>query len=279
MAVQMIEQEDMILAHLNRLPMAWEMVTPTLAQAYLERNIPDNRKISKDVVARYAADMRDGNWQPCPDAVVINADGFLTNGQHRLRAIVECGISEPLLVIRNWPVDAIYGLDQGRMRTMGQALHMIYHAKVDNYEIGILNCLWRLQVGGTGRPALAAFETMRAAHGETARWVASQFPTHKRGLSSTAMMAAITAASYHVDRERLADFCKVIHTGMPTSDNDSAAQKLREQLLTMRNQGGADQQKEIYQRTENAVRHFCKFTALKTLKIADEELFPLPKPT
>ena len=74
------------------------LVTPTMAQKWLEKNI-NNRRIRPTVVNSYAKDMKDGRWTINNDAITFDKKGILTNGQHRLNAIIESNTSQYMMVM------------------------------------------------------------------------------------------------------------------------------------------------------------------------------------
>lgn len=105
-------------------------VGPDLAEKWLTRNLAhednrrskSNRPIREGRVDRYANMMSQGRWILTPDAIAFDTDGRLTNGQHRLRAIVDSGETEKLLVAWNVPTDSFKYTDSGIKRTAGDVL-------------------------------------------------------------------------------------------------------------------------------------------------------------
>ena len=70
----------------------WLLVTPQVAQELLKTQIK-NRPLNHFTVKKYANDMANGNWQQCGDTICVDKNGCLTDGQHRLHAIIESGIA------------------------------------------------------------------------------------------------------------------------------------------------------------------------------------------
>lgn len=96
-------------------------VTPDMARRLLESNTR-NRPVAPKVVATYARDMKDGNWQITGEGIKIAADGTLLDGQHRLHAIIKANTAVPMLVARGIPDEAQGVMDTGRKRTAADAL-------------------------------------------------------------------------------------------------------------------------------------------------------------
>lgn len=96
--------------------MEYELITPEIAASILENNNPNNRKISRGTVQAYASDMLAGNWDEETGASIsIDESGVLRDGQQRLTAIVESGVSLHMWVCRNVSADGIY--DNNRKRS------------------------------------------------------------------------------------------------------------------------------------------------------------------
>jgi len=99
-------------------------ITPTLAQEWLEVN-RNNRTPRKTHVARLARDMAEGRWKMTGEAIAFDSEGNLQNGQHRLMAIIEAAVKVPMLVVRGVPPESFDVIDQGSVRTTGDALRAL----------------------------------------------------------------------------------------------------------------------------------------------------------
>jgi hypothetical protein len=88
-----------------------EVVTPEKARGWLE-TMGGNRKVKENCVAVYASDMANGNWKLSPQGIAFDELDCLFDGQHRLLAVLRCGMAVPMLVLRGFPVE------QGAMKTM-----------------------------------------------------------------------------------------------------------------------------------------------------------------
>lgn len=92
------------------------LITPQLAEAYLKNN-KINRPPSRFIIDEYARLMRLGLWfEETGEAIKINSDGVLIDGQQRLMAIIKSGVSLKFLVAKV-PLDAFKYIDTGKKRT------------------------------------------------------------------------------------------------------------------------------------------------------------------
>ncbi len=96
-------------------------VTPQLAEKWLSQNT-HNRRLRENAVLGYARDMEAGNWAENGEAIKFAADGTLLDGQHRLQAIALSGVTLRLLVVTGLVNAAQETMDDGRKRTVADAL-------------------------------------------------------------------------------------------------------------------------------------------------------------
>lgn len=85
-----------------------------------------NRRLTQTVVERYAQAMRDGLWLTDGSPIRFNTKGRLVDGQHRLWAVIESGVSIQVMVARNVPDEAFLVMDTGRTRGFADVLSIQY---------------------------------------------------------------------------------------------------------------------------------------------------------
>ncbi|MEV6737926.1 hypothetical protein AB0N14_13725 [Streptomyces sp. NPDC051104] len=98
-------------------------VTPDLAEKWLSQNT-HNRNLRDRAVAAYARDMQAGNWTENGESIKFAKDGTLLDGQHRLWAITEAGVSVRMLVVTGLDHTDQETMDAGRKRSLSDALHL-----------------------------------------------------------------------------------------------------------------------------------------------------------
>jgi hypothetical protein len=130
-------------ASLKRSPLTWLLeqtrkgefgtavidVDPELAKRMLAYNAK-NRNLSQKTVEAYARDMVSGDWLMTGDPVRFDVKGNLIDGQHRLQAIAETGLTFKLLIVYGLEEKARYALDMGRKRNPGDMLALMGHTRV-----------------------------------------------------------------------------------------------------------------------------------------------------
>lgn len=96
-------------------------VTPEQASAWLQNLWPGQREVRSGRVENYAADMLADRFRLSSDAI-LRIKGKLANGQHRLRAVVETGTSQPFLVMESEDEELYRVIDAGLKRTASDSL-------------------------------------------------------------------------------------------------------------------------------------------------------------
>ena len=92
-------------------------VSPEMAKEWLEKNNQKtNRKIDRKQVEKYKREIKSGNWMLNGDTIRFYISGTLADGQHRLIAIVETGITVLCSIIENVPDEAKSTIDVGKSR-------------------------------------------------------------------------------------------------------------------------------------------------------------------
>lgn len=104
------------------------LLTPSEAAKWLEANAL-NRPVRERHVKFLAEEIRSGNWQLNGQAIIISDGEEVLDGQHRLKAVIEAGISIRTLVIYGIKRDAFKTIDTGVIRTGGDALILHYPDK------------------------------------------------------------------------------------------------------------------------------------------------------
>jgi len=101
----------------NRITMAQAYITPEKASEWLVRN-EGNRPVRRWWVNALSGMIKKGYWICSHQGVAFSESGKLLDGQHRLMAIQQSGISVPVCVFWNVPDDAFKVLDAGIKRAM-----------------------------------------------------------------------------------------------------------------------------------------------------------------
>jgi hypothetical protein len=98
-------------------------VTPAIAQSMLVHNTR-NRPVNVNSLAMFEAMLKRGELQLTHQGVAISESGILLDGQHRLLAICNTGISAKIMVTTGLPDSVFAVLDTGAKRKASDILSM-----------------------------------------------------------------------------------------------------------------------------------------------------------
>lgn len=93
-------------------------ISPDDAREYLAANFDGNRNISQRRVDRYANDMREGRWQLSHQGIAFDTDSHLIDGQHRLAAVAQSGVTVEMNISYDVPRESFTTMDQHHVRTV-----------------------------------------------------------------------------------------------------------------------------------------------------------------
>jgi hypothetical protein len=95
-------------------------------------------------------------------------------------------------------------------------------------------------------------------------------------LSRATVIAVVARAYYHVDHDTLFEFCQTLCGHRKPKPGDEAVFLLKTFLLGVTRGGGSTLRREVYFKTERAIKAFVDREPLGILYQANRELFPLP---
>ena len=102
-----------------------EQVTPKRAKAWLANNT-NNRNVNKNQLNLLVRTILAGGWKLTHQGIALSEDGTIADGQHRLMAVVESGVTCGMSVaygLKKTP-GVMMALDSGRQRTVAESISM-----------------------------------------------------------------------------------------------------------------------------------------------------------
>lgn len=144
----------------NKLKATVMLVTPAMAKEWLKRNL-NNREIRPTGVKRWIDIMQAGEWKLHHQGIAFDTNNVLVDGQHRLEAIAQSGVSVKMLVTRGVDPASVSAMDQGIKRTPADIL------KQNKKVAELVNTAARIMVSKTS-PTPTELEAMFDAVGEDA---------------------------------------------------------------------------------------------------------------
>ena len=116
-----------------------ENVTPEDAKALLTLNTNNYRQLNENTVNRYADLIREGQWLPEASHIVIDWNGVLSDGQHRLKAILKSGTAIDMIIVRCADPRSRFVIDDHMPRRMKD------HVRCKAHHIVMVNTFLRAE--------------------------------------------------------------------------------------------------------------------------------------
>lgn len=249
-------------------------VSPEMASDWLAKN-SRNRVIRQSLVDAYVSDMKNGKWECTHQGIAFYDDGILADGQHRLTAILQSGISVLMQVTFGISRDAGIAIDMQAKRTVGDAMAIAGHEEITNKKVETIN----------------AFITMflkQKIRRITPNQVLSFYTVHQRaieqaiditGSSNHKMLPAVVRAAFlsacmsgeNDDLMRL--MVASLKSGVIDSKSETAAIRLREYLMREQHSNGIANRLRTYRISEKAIKMFCSGQEVKLLRPSDSLIY------
>lgn len=211
-------------------------ITPALAEEYLKHN-QKNRPVSRSHLQHLVEVFKRGDMILNGETIIFAADGTLLNGQHRLLACVQSGISFDSIVIRGIDTEAFSTLDGGRTRKTSEVLGMSGEANCTNLASAVQGLLSFASFGGCVRlgglrvratPQIAA----RVLHRHPCLRD-SVSAMRRAGLYCNQQGYTLHYLFWTVDKNLADDFVEILANGVRVpSDIGRPFVRLREQLVS-----------------------------------------------
>lgn len=211
-------------------------VTPEMASTWLVKNT-SNRTMKTAAVKRYAADMAAGEWTFNGETIKFGEDGVLLDGQNRLQACVEAGVSFRTVVVHGLTQDAQDTTDVGVRRGLADVLSL--RGESNTRELAsCLVSLWRYQtnpreMSQTRTPSVPTSLALLESHpGIKASMSASEATKRLTGLR-TSIGGTLRYIFDSIDAEDAQAFWERLTSGAGLAE-DSPILRLREVLIADR---------------------------------------------
>ena len=113
------------------------VLTPDMARDMMRKNT-HNRPIKRNHLAFLIREMVEGRWKMNGDPIRIGKDGSLIDGQHRLVAIIQTGISINTVLMTGMDLDVFETIDSGASRSHGDTLAVAGQSNSRNLSAALI---------------------------------------------------------------------------------------------------------------------------------------------
>lgn len=168
-------------------------VTPEMAGQWLEKNT-HNRKTRPRGSNTYVREIKEGRWHVIHQGIAFDSKGLLVDGQHRLLAVCDAGISIPLMVTFGLPAGSMEAVDRGMKRSIPDILQLEHaipnSSRISSLVAVIAACVHSLDTTMTPGVAMEIYRQ----HKPSLDWAASSLP--QRGSLWAAPIVSAFAVGY-----------------------------------------------------------------------------------
>lgn len=239
-----------------------KMMTELLERNSVNRNVRDRLTII------YARDMAEGRWIPTDEAVSIDTNHNLGDGQHRCLALIHATEEYDdfegavLWVTFNVLPQAKLVIDSGAKRNVRDKFDLVIGRRTKTKLSPVCRAMMR-----GARPSAAFSESQLmeflVKHGEVVDWAIDCLPKLRSDV-----IAAVAKASFINEKEDLENFCQVLRT-MTWTTKDCPVKALYKFLVNKKHANAV----EVYKKTLNAIEHYQNDSTVRTLYARDEDIF------
>lgn len=269
--------------HISGTPLyvCFTLITPEKATEILSHNFDGNRRLHGKR-RRFATDMRSGHWLINHQGIALDSDGVLYDGQNRLSACIDAGVPFETLVFFGVHHAGVHSIDSGKSRSLEDAAKIV---GIDGFAMQSAALLRSMLAGPCGAKAslttlgnedfFALFEILSEAITFTLK---EAFTHQAPGLTHSGVKGAVASAYYHESIDDLLKFVHSLLSGEYDSKQKFAVIALRNFLLRNgRTSGGEPRRQELFQKTQNAIWHYCRNSVLEKSVATRQILYPLPE--
>ena len=251
-------------------------VTPQLAQQWLECNV-FNRPFKQDVVDMYVRQIKSGLWRRTHQGVAFDTRGTLIDGQHRLMAIVNTGITVPMLIFTDEPKENFEFIDCGCNRSNLDTVRM--SSRKETLRLAHTHTVIAMVAGRfcktRGRYSNAELGELYRRYAVAVDFAVAQLGDYPvKRINDPTVRGVVARACYYLGKEQLIDFCNMLKGQNQEHPAAKMVNTFRECLMLWEDRR-ENTRREIYKRCECILRAIQNDDVLVGFPTASAELFPI----
>ena len=256
-------------------------MTPDMARKLLSNN-KLNRQVSQPNVNYLKSQIIKKQWILSPDAIVVDTNGDLANGQHRLMAILETNKTVPVFLMTGADPKSKWIMDTGKIRTAGDVLSFDKGRKYPSHKASTIKRIILLGILTPGFKSPKQISTQPIDnvgiqkfiedHKKFEPWFDDEFPAWQTGskLYGSALSLALQWKYIELDKfppETIDAFFHDVSFGAQLNPNDPAF-VIREMAIQQR----SDPHNKFNQKVQMAYLVSGLKIALKGDKVSRQQL-------
>jgi hypothetical protein len=248
-----------------------ETITPQVAKSYLLRNT-HNRTPKPTMIEEFAREMRAGRWALTHQGIAFDEENVLLDGQNRLLAIMEAGVSVEMPVTRGIPktvrkngVFTMDVIDTGKNRTTADQLHVMHGVENANVTAAACRVVGMICFGAgfEHRLTVGQAKGILELYGKEIAAILERVSSLKP--ARRAPVIATLAFCAKVTREPIYELAEKLATGEGLKKGDPIL-TLRNHLINRMMAGGHKNARAVAEWVGNAAYNHIQGNDLKTIK-------------
>lgn len=258
-----------------------EQVTPKQAATYLKHFKLVQRRLRPSMVDYLAEEIKCNRFETTHQGLAFFDDGTGADGHHRLHAIIKANKTVKILVTRGLKRKAGNAIDTGTARTPDDVLRL----NGRDYGVGaggVIKHIVSGMEGSRGKLSNQVILDLADRYGHGLLFVAKVMgATNVPGVTVAPVKSVVVRAYFARPQQRpkLERFMEILVQGykaQKASGKEDPAFALRELLHRQPGIRGTMLLKEVYAKTERALKSFLDDEPLDKIYATKWELFPLP---
>lgn len=262
-------------------------IGPDLAEVILADFNKENRPFSDLNIKALTKEIENGKWQFNGESMSFNNKGNLSDGQHRLRAIIATGLTLPFLVVCGINKDAFPTINNGRTRTgsdvlgIGGVTSTTHSSSICKFIYGFKNEKYSANRNAnrtlSNTEVLEYYNSLPNIH-ESVNFGIQNAKKAQKLLTST-VIGGFHYLLSEVNPEKADDFLQKLCTGVDLS-SDSPITLLRNKLIRSKSNSNSDATYRLTNEMliKNILVCWDKYLAnskVKVLKVPDDYVIKL----
>jgi hypothetical protein len=199
---------------------AWRKIDPERAEEMLKL-LTSNRKLVSNHVSFLAREMKEGRWKVNGDTIRFSPKRLL-DGQHRLHAIIQSGVTIWVLVVEELPDDVFDSIDTGRTRGAGDIISTLGYGTNPFMIAAAGRFLWYYDHGMNLDSAIriSNHEIVEIVRKNPIISFVADYLANKKTMRASSIVAALTLISRKAGREMTMFFAEKLVVGAELHADD-----------------------------------------------------------
>jgi hypothetical protein len=208
-------------------------ITPHVAELVLADLNKGNRTKKPEEIRRYAQYMKDGRWALTGESIKFGTDGMLKDGQNRLSACLQAGVSFQTHVVFGIDPNVFANIDRGKNRNPADVFHI---AGITYPSDTAATVRWLLLIANGEVKSRTTFQPdhlLREYRGYNAVELEKCVKVARRIRTNTKQPPGPLAATYYLARQKSPEEADKFFKNWADGSPHVVQQKLQRKLMKM----------------------------------------------